>query len=493
MDKLIYSDNRPPTISNDGATIMRLLDIVHPAAQTLVHIARSQDEQVGDGTTSVVVLAGEFLKQSKEFVDENVAPNIIIRGFRTACDLARARIEELAVKVDVEDPVKMRDMLEQFAGTSMNSKLIAGARAFFSKMVVDAVLHLDEDCDNAMIGVKKEKGGSLEDSLLVHGVAFKKCFSYAGFEQQPKYFDNKPKILLLNVELELKAEKDNAKVRVEKVEDYQSLVDAEWQIIYKKLDACIQAGVQIVLSRLAIGDLATQYFADRGVFCAGRVPKDDLLRVAKATGAKIQTSMRGIEADAVGVCGVFEERQIGKERYNVFSDCPASKSVTFIIRGGGDQFTDEAERSLHDAIQVTRRARMQSKSVVAGGGAIEMEISKYLRDHSRTITGKQQLIINAYARALEVIPRTIAQNAGLDSVDLLNRLRHKHAQGATWFGIDIETGSVCDTYASYVWEPTLVKTNALLAATEAATLILSIDETVRNPRSEDPQSGPAMM
>ncbi len=344
-------------------------------------------------------------------------------------------------------------------------------------MVVDAVLHLDADCDSAMIGVKKEKGGSLEDSQLVHGVAFKKTFSYAGFEQQPKYFE-RPKILLLNVELELKAEKDNAKVRVDKVEDYQSLVDAEWQIIFKKLEACITAGVQIVLSRLAIGDLATQYFADRGVFCAGRVPKDDLARVAKATGAQVQTSMRDITPSVLGVCGVFEERQVGKERYNVFSDCKGSKSVTFIIRGGGEQFTDEAERSLHDAISVVRRARKQSQSVVAGGGAIEMEISKFLRGYSRTIHGKAQLIVNAYARALEVIPRTIAQNAGLDSVDILNKLRHKHAQGGTWFGIDVVNGGVCDTYKSCVWEPTLVKTNAIIAATEAACLILSIDVSV---------------
>jgi T-complex protein 1 subunit eta len=486
MDKLIYSESGEPTISNDGATIMRLLQIVHPAAQTLVHIARSQDEQVGDGTTSVVVLAGEFLQQSKEFIEENVAPNLVIRAFRTACDLARAKVEELSVKVDTSDAAKMREMLERFAGTSMNSKLIAGAKKFFSKMVVDAVMHLEEDCDSAMIGVKKEQGGSLEDTLLVEGVAFKKTFSYAGFEQQPKYF-KKPKVLLLNVELELKAEKDNAKVRVDKVEDYQSLVDAEWQIIYKKLEACVESGAVVVLSRLAIGDLATQYFADRGVFCAGRCVPADLARVAKATGAVIQTSLRDITPKVLGVCGVFEERQIGKERYNVFSECTGSKTVTFIIRGGGVNYIDEVERSLHDAISVVRRARKQCQSVVAGGGAIEMEISKYLRTYSRTIHGKAQLVVNAYAKALEVIPRTIAQNAGLDSVDILNKLRHKHAQGGTWFGIDINTGGVCDTYENFVWEPSLVKTNAIIAATEAACLILSIDETVRNPRSEQEQ------
>jgi T-complex protein 1 subunit eta len=489
MDKLVY-EGKNVTISNDGATVLKLLDIVHPAAQTLVDIARSQDEEVGDGTTSVVVLAGEFLKEAKAFVEEGVHPTTIINGLRTACQLAKAKIQELAVAIDSSEPSEMRKVLERCAATAMNSKLIGSHNQFFSKMVVDAVMHLDEDLDLNLIGIKKEKGGSMEDSILVEGVAFKKCFSYAGFEQQPKKFI-KPKILLLNVELELKAEKDNAELRIQDPSEYQSLVDAEWKIIYEKLELIVKSGAKVVFSRLAIGDLATQYFADRDIFCAGRVPQEDLVRISKATGAAIQTTVNDLIPSVLGSADLMEERQVGGERYNFLTGCPQAKTATIILRGGGEQFIDEAERSLHDAIMIVRRARKHS-SVVAGGGAIEMELSKYLRGHSRTIRGKQQLIINAYAKALEAIPRQLADNAGFDSTDILNKLRQKHAQsGGTWFGVDIANEDICDTFKSFVWEPSLVKLNSITAATEAACLILSVDETVKHPKPAQPDDQPA--
>jgi T-complex protein 1 subunit eta len=348
---------------------------------------------------------------------------------------------------------------------------------------------LDEDLSLDMIGIKKQSGGAMEESLLIEGVAFKKTFSYAGFEQQPKKFVN-PKILLLNIELELKSEKDNAEIKIDDVDKYQSMVEAEWNIIYDKLEKCVTSGANIVLSRLAIGDLGTQYFADRGLFCAGRVQDEDLKRVAKATGGSVQTTVNNLIPEVIGTCALFEERQIGSERYNLFSGCPQSKTATIILRGGGEQFNEEAERSIHDAIMVVRRASKFS-SVVSGGGAIEMELSKYLNEYSRTIEGKQQLIINAYGRALEVIPRQIAINAGFDSTDILNKLRQQHAQGGKWYGVDIRNEGVCDTFESFVWEPALVKLNSLTAATEAASLILSVDKTLRNPKNEEgPTGGP---
>jgi T-complex protein 1 subunit eta len=332
-----------------------------------------------------------------------------------------------------------------------------------------------------MIGIKKQTGGSMEDSILIEGVAFKKTFSYAGFEQQPKKLI-KPKVLLLNIELELKSEKDNAELKIDDVEKYQSMVEAEWNIIYDKLDKIVKSGAHVVLSRLAIGDLATQYFADRGIFSAGRVVDEDMKRVAKATGASTQTTVNNIVPEVIGSCELFEERQIGGERYNFFTGCPEAKTATIILRGGGEQFNDEAERSLHDAIMIVRRAKKYA-SVVPGGGAIEMEVSKYLKEYSRTIKGKQQLIMNAYAKALEVIPRQISDNAGFDSIDILNKLRQQHAKGAKSFGVDIRDGGVCDTFEQFVWEPSLIKLNSLTAATEAACLILSIDETVKNPKA----------
>lgn len=482
MDKLI-SEGGKTTISNDGATIMKLLDIVHPAAKTLVDIAKSQDAEVGDGTTSVVVLAGELLQEAKTFVEDNVHPMVLIKGYRKACQLAKEKINELAEGVDANNKEKVRELLERCAATALNSKLIAGEKAFFSRMVVDSILHLDEELDLNMIGIKKESGGGLLESQYIEGVAFKKTFSYAGFEQQPKILQQ-PKIILLNVELELRSEKDNAEIRIDNVDAYEKLINAEWTVFYDKLEKIVATGATVVLSRLAIGDLATQYFADKKIFCAGRVPDEDLKRVAKATGGSVQTSLNDLLSKKIlGQCEQFEERQVGKERYNLFTGCPEAKSVTLILRGSGEQFNDEAERSIHDALMIVKRARKFSK-VVAGGGAIEMELSKYLKEYSRTIHGKQQLIINAFAKALEVIPRQVAENAGFDSTDILNKLRQKHAQGGKWWGVDIQNEGICDTWESFVWEPSLVKLNSITAATEAACLILSVDETVRNPSSE---------
>lgn len=314
----------------------------------------------------------------------------------------------------------------------------------------------------------------------------KKTFSYAGFEQQPKNLDN-PKILLLNVELELKSEKENAEVRITDPDQYQSIVDAEWTIIYEKLDLCVQSGAKIILSRLPIGDLATQYFADRGMFCAGRVASDDLDRVAKATGAAVQTSVHGFTDDILGTCEKFTEKGVGDERYNFFTGCPKAKTATIVLRGGGDQFLEETERSIHDALMIVKRA-LAHRSVVAGGGAIEMEVSKCLREASRSVFGKQQMIMAAFARALEVIPRQLADNAGIDSSDVVNQLRKEHATAPNgegkWFGVDVLNEGICDTLLSGVWEPSANKLNSLASATEAACLILSIDETVRNPQSE---------
>lgn len=486
-DKLMVDAQGNVTISNDGATIMKLLDIVHPAAKTLVDIARAQDSEVGDGTTSVVVLAGEMLKEVKGFVEDGVSPQVIMKGYRQAARLAVNKIKEIAVKVDKSDEVKFRQLLMKCAATAMSSKLVHANEDFFTKMVVDAVLTLDQDDLNEnLIGIKKVPGGAMQDSIFVDGVAFQKTFSYAGFGQQPKSFTN-PKIACLNVELELKAEKDNAEVRVEQVSEYDAIVDAEWQIIINKLDLLAASGAKIILSKLPIGDLATQYFADRDIFCAGRVASDDLNRVTQATGASVQSTCSDIRPEHLGQCETFEEQQIGGERYNLFKGCASAKTCTLILRGGAEQFIAEVERSLHDAIMIVKRA-IKNTEVVAGGGAIEMELSKYLREHALTLAGKQQLIIGAFAKALEVIPRQLCDNAGFDSTDILNKLRMHHAKGELWMGVDMASESVANNFEAFVWEPTSVKINAISSAAEAAILILSVDETIRN-QQNDVQGG----
>ncbi|XP_031567291.1 T-complex protein 1 subunit eta-like [Actinia tenebrosa] len=490
MDKLMVDNRGKSTISNDGATIINLLDIVHPAAKTLVDIAKSQDAEVGDGTTSVVLLTCEFLKQVKPFIEEGVHPQIVVKSYRKAANLAIKRIKELAVPVKKDDPEEMRKLLERCAATAMSSKLIASYKEFFAKMVVDAVLHLDELLPLNMIGIKMVSGGALEDSMLIKGVAFKKTFSYAGFEMQPKKYKD-CKIAMLNVELELKAEKENAEVRLDNVEEYQNIVDAEWDILYDKLEKVVKSGAKVVLSKLPIGDVATQYFADRDMFCAGRVVEEDLMRTMKACGGAIQTSVNGLTDDVLGRCELFEERQIGGERYNIFSGCPEAKTCTIILRGGAEQFMAETERSLHDAIMIVRRA-IKNDSVVAGGGAIEMELSKYLRDYSRTIAGKEQLLIGAMAKAFEIIPRQLCDNAGFDATNVLNKLRQKHFQGGLWYGVDINREDIADNFEACVWEPAVVRINAITAACEAACLILSVDETVKNPKSSDAAGAGAM-
>ncbi|OHE91275.1 T-complex protein 1 [Colletotrichum orchidophilum] len=484
-DLLMVDANGRQTITNDGATVMKLLDIIHPAARILVDIARSQDAEVGDGTTSVVVLAGEILKEIKEHVEQGVSSQVIIKGLRRASMMAVNKIKEIAIDTNESN---RRETLGKLAATAMTSKLIKRNTEFFTKMVVDAVLSLDQDdLNEKLIGVKKIPGGSLTESLFVNGVAFKKTFSYAGFEQQPKSFE-KPKIVCLNVELELKAEKDNAEVRVEQVSDYQAVVDAEWQIIYKKLEAIYKTGAKVVLSKLPIGDLATQYFADRDIFCAGRVTSEDMERVVQATGATVQSTCSDILAEHLGTCGSFDERQIGGERFNFFEGCPEAKTCTLVLRGGAEQFIAEVERSLHDAIMIVKRA-IKNHTIVGGGGAVEMEVSAYLhRFADKNIPHKQQAIIKSFAKALEIIPRQLCDNAGFDATDILNKLRVEHRKGSTWAGVDFINEGIADMMERFVWEPALVKINAIQAATEASCLILGVDETIRNEESAQPQA-----
>uniref|UniRef100_A0A3B0NAG0 T-complex protein 1 subunit eta n=1 Tax=Theileria annulata TaxID=5874 RepID=A0A3B0NAG0_THEAN len=515
MDKLIHTEN-DVTITNDGATVLKLLDITHPAASVLVDIAKSQDDEVGDGTTSVTVLAGELLNEAKAFILDGISPQVIIKYYREACQVALNLIDKVAINLSNKSSSDKRELLVKCAETTFNSKLLSGYKTFFAEMVVEAVATLDEDLDEDMIGVKKVTGGSCEDSLLVKGVAFKKTFSYAGAEQQPKKFIN-PKILLLNLELELKSEKENAEIVINNPQEYQKIIDAEYQIIFEKLENAVKLGANVVLSKLPIGDLATQYFADKNVFCAGRVDENDLIRTSKATGASIQTTLNNLSVDVLGTCGVFEEVQIGSERYNMFTDCKSASTCTIVLRGGGQQFIDESERSLHDAIMIVRRAT-KCNTILPGAGAIEMLLSTYLLHYSlntinptdhlsttngvnhvngtngvnKSLVGKRHIIMNGFAKALECIPRNLATNSGYNSNDLLSLLRNKYNKlqivngeikvnnEENWYGIDCYKGSVCNAYVECIWEPSLVKKNSIYSATEAACLVLSVDETVKN-------------
>ncbi|PIO71685.1 putative T-complex protein 1, eta subunit [Teladorsagia circumcincta] len=406
----------------------------------MVDIAKSQDAEVGDGTTSVVVLAAEILKRMKPFIEDGVHPQLLIRAITKASEEALDHLSKLAIKIEGEK--ELREMLVKCAMTTLSSKLESG---------------------------------------LVRGVAFQKAFSYAGFEMQPKHYKD-PLVALLNIELELKAEKDNAEMRLTTVEDFQAVVDAEWSILYEKLQKIHDSGAKIVLSKLPIGDVATQWFADRDMFCAGRIPQEDLDRVMAACGGSILTTVSQIDESVLGKCATFYEQQVGSERYNFFEGCAKAHACTLLLRGGAEQFIAETERSLHDAIMIVRRAK-KNDSVVAGGGAIEMELSRHIRAKAKTIAGKEQFFWNAFARSFEIIPQQLCYNAGIDAIDILNKLRHRHSLGEIWAGVDIHKEEVGDNLAACIWEPSVVKKNAIIAATEAVCLVLSIDQTVKNVRS----------
>ena len=485
MDKLVVDRKGKTTISNDGATILKLLDIVYPAAIMMCDIAKSQDAEVGDGTTSVVLLAAEFLKQAKPYIEDGVSPQLLIRAFNSASQEALRYLRELSVKISGED--ELRQMLIKCASTSLSSKLLSQDRQHFAELVVDAVGYLDEDLPINMIGIKKVSGGSLSDSRLIKGIAFKKAFSYAGFEMQPKHYKD-VSIAILNIELELKAERDNAEMRISNVTDYQNIVNAEWTILYDKLQKIQDSGAKVVLSKLPIGDVATQWFADRDMFCAGRIPDEDLQRIMASCGGSVLTTVSKISPSVLGNCEEFKETQVGNERFNFFVGGKKANASTILLRGGAEQFIAETERSLHDAIMIVRRAK-KNDSIVAGGGAIEMEISRHLRDMALKITTKEQFFWKAYAKAFEVIPQQLCLNAGIDAIDMLNKLRNAHHTGEKWAGVDIEEEDVKDNMERCVWEPTLVKENAIVSATEAACLLLSIDQTIKNPRAKNEMPG----
>ena len=481
MDKLIHNGNKHAIVTNDGATVMRELDIVHPAARLLVEVAKSQDEEIGDGTTSVVVLSCALLDAAKQYLEDGVHPQFICRCYRNALATVVAELNKNAQTITAGG-MSEREVLESCAATTLRSKLVSDSRKFFAKMIVDAIENLDENLRLQDLGVKLVKGGGIEDSFLVPGVAFKRTFFYAGFDQQPKHFNN-PKILLLNVELELQGASIDSEVRVDDPMKFQEIVNSEWKMLQRKLEECRDCGANVVLSKKPIGDIATQFFADNGIFCAGRVPEDDIKRTAKATGGVILSTTSGIAQENLGTCAVFEEKQVGSKRFNLFTGCQG-KAATIVLRGGAKQFLEEAERSIHDAIMIVRRAKKAGK-VRGGAGAVEMLLSKALNEKAMKMDGKSQLIIQAYASALECIPRALANNAGFDSFEILNKMRTAHAkEGGEWMGVDIENGDVIDSMKNFIWEPLVVKLNAMKAATEAACTILAVDETVAIPEHE---------
>ncbi|MGC8997853.1 MAG: thermosome subunit beta [Candidatus Bathyarchaeia archaeon] len=476
MDKMLVSSFGDVTITNDGATILKEIDVQHPAAKMLVEVAKAQDNEVGDGTTTAAVLAGELLVKAEELLDQNIHPTIIIEGFKKASEKAREVLEKMALPVSINDEKKLMDV----ATTSMGSKGIAAAKEHFAKLAVEAVKQVAEEKDGKikadidLIKILKKHGKSLEETELVRGMVIDKEVAHP---QMPKIVHN-AKIALLNAKLEIEKTEFDAKINIESPEQMKLFLDEEERMLREMVDKIAEVGANVVFCEKGIDDVALHFLAKKGILAVKNVSSSDMEKLARATGGKIVASVKDLTSDVLGEAKLVEEVKIGDDKLVYIRECKNPKAVTIVVRGGTEHVVDEAERSLHDALCVVRNA-IEDGKIVPGGGAPEAEVAKQLRDYAVKVGGREQLAIEAFADAVESIPLTLAENAGLDPVDIMVALRaaHENASSSS-FGVDVFTGKIRDMLELNVVEPLRVKLQVIKSATEAANMILKIDDVI---------------
>ncbi|MGQ9538052.1 MAG: thermosome subunit beta [Candidatus Bathycorpusculaceae bacterium] len=476
MDKMLVSSFGDVTITNDGATILKEVDVQHPAAKMLVEVAKAQDNEVGDGTTTAAVLAGELLAKAEKLLDQNIHPTIIIEGFKKASEKARETLESMAIPVSIKDDKQLMDV----ALTSMGSKGIAAAKEHFAKLAVEAVRQVAEEKDGKikadidLIKVLKKHGKSLEETEVVKGMVIDKEVAHP---QMPKLVSN-AKIALLNAKLEIEKTEFDAKINIESPEQMKLFLDEEERMLREMVDKIAEVGANVVFCEKGIDDVALHFLAKKGILAVKNVSSSDMEKLARATGGKIVASVKDLTSDVLGEAKLVEEVKIGEDKLVYVRECKNPKAVTIVIRGGTEHVVDEAERSLHDALCVVRNA-IEDGKIVPGGGAPEAEVAKQLRNYAVKVGGREQLAIEAFADAVESIPLTLAENAGLDPVDIMVALRAKHESGSTpSYGVDVYTGKIMDMLELNVVEPLRVKLQVIKSATEAANMILKIDDLI---------------
>ncbi len=476
MDKMLIDALGDITITNDGATILKEMEVQHPVAKLLVEIARAQEDEVGDGTTSVIVLAGELLRAAEELVDKNIHPTVIVSGYKKALQKAIEVLNKIAIPVDIKD----RETLKKIAATAIQGKVLENVRDFFAEMAVDAVLHIAEvrngkyyvDLDNVQI-VKKH-GGSLLDSKIVYGVIIDKEVVHPGM---PKRVTN-AKIALLDAPLEVEKPEIDAEIRISSPEKLKAFLEEEEKLLREMVEKIRAVGANVVFTTKGIDEIAQHYLAKYGIMAVRRVKKSDIEKLARATGARIVTNIEELTPEDLGEAGLVEERKVGDEKMVFVEQCKHPKAVAILIRGGLEKVVDEAERNLDDALSVVADV-LEEPKVVPAGGAVEIEIAKALREYAPQVGGREQLAIEAFADAIEVIPKAIAENAGLDAVEILVKLRAKHNEKDGWrYGLNVYKGEIVDMVAEGYLEPVSVKRNILEAAVEAASMILRIDDII---------------
>jgi thermosome len=458
-------------ISNDGATILKEIDVQHPVAKFVIELSKTQDNEVGDGTTTVVILAGELLKKAEELLEEDIHPTVIVEGYRRATEKAIDELNKIAITVKEDDD----ETLKKIAKTAMGSKIVAASSDYLSDIVVKAIRAVAEgnqvDIDD--IKVEKKEGLALTNTELINGVVLDKEVVHPGM---PKKVEQ-AKVALVSAPIEVQKGEFSAELSIEDPTKIQQFLDREQNIIKEKVDKILETGANVLITQKGIEDIAQHFLAKAGVLTVRRVKKSDMEKLAKATGAKIATNLDDLSADDLGQAGIVEERKIGDDDMVFVEDCPAAKSVTILVRGGTELVVDEVERSLHDALCVVRNV-VNINKIVIGGGAPEVALSRELTKFGDTLAGREQLAVYAFAEALEVIPRTLAENAGLDPIDIMVELRSSYEKGQKTAGVDPIGGKVRDIKELDVLEPLVVKSQAITAASEAAQMILRIDDVI---------------
>ena len=472
MDKMLVDTMGDVVITNDGVTILKEMDIEHPAAKMMVEIAKTQDQEVGDGTTTAVVLAGELLKQAEALLEQEIHPTVIAAGYRAAADKSLEILKSLAVKVSAKD----EDLLRKIAVTAMTGKGSQSARDELAVMAVEAVRSVvDEDgtVDTDNITVEKKVGGGITDSVLVSGVVIDKDRLHPNM---PKSV-GKAKIALLNAAMEIEKTEVDAKIQITSPDQLQAFLDQEETMLKDMVDRIAASGANVLFVQKGIDDLAQHFLAKAGIYTVRRVKKSDMEKLARATGGRVVTSIHEISKEDLGKAGLVEERKVSDAKMTFVEQCDNPKSVSIILRGGTEHVVDELDRAMEDALRVVGVA-VQDKMLVPGGGAPEVELALRLRAYASTVGGREQLAIEAFADAMEIIPKTLAENAGLDQIDSLVALRSAHEKGTKSAGLDMDSGKAVDMLKLGVVEPLRVKTQAINSAAEAAVMILRIDDVI---------------
>ncbi|MEM4176075.1 MAG: thermosome subunit beta [Nitrososphaeria archaeon] len=475
MDKMLVDSLGDVTITNDGATILKEIEVQHPAAKAMVEISKATDNEVGDGTTSAVVLAGALLEKADELLDKNVHPTVIVDGYKKAADKAKEILNNIAITVDPKD----KEWLMKVAKTSMATKLVSTESEYLAGLVVDAILSVVEEQDGKLkvdidnVKVEKKAGGSLLDTKLIKGIALDKEVVHSGM---PKRVTN-AKIALLNCPLEIEKTEFDAKININNPEQIKMFLEEENRMLKAMVDKIASTGANVVICQKGIDDIAQHYLAKAGILAVRRAKESDMAKLARATGGRVVTNLEDLSPNDLGYAELVEERRIEEDKWVFVEGCKNPKAVTIFIRGGTQRVVEEAERSVHDALCVVRDVVMKPK-IVLGAGSPEEEVAVKLLEYAQTLSGREQLAVQKFAEAVEAIPLTIAENAGMDPIDTMVELRARHSKGEVTAGVNALEGKVDDVKNFGVYEPLIVKEQILAAATEAATMILRIDDVI---------------